>query len=174
MNDIKVKMSGKYKISLSPIGDKSVSFRSTGEDKELYDSICAENGDTSFNRDVTLIVDLINISSSYPDVASINVTSDKDFDAEHPAGTPLNDCLEVTFYSAYQYIQSGYNEDELSRDKQTKLLSEVSSTEFLLNTYRREFEFVKQPTLLGTHTITFSLTSVSGDVFEDSLEFDFK
>ncbi|MFI3285867.1 MAG: hypothetical protein R3Y08_04360 [Rikenellaceae bacterium] len=170
MCGINLKSDGSNKITLYPNYDSSVSFLSTGEDKVLYKSICELSGDTSYNSDISLIMDIMTVSCTYPDVSSINVISDSDFDEQHPAGSSLNDCINITFTCAYQYIQSGYN---TQANQETKLLSEVTATELLLNTNFREFEFATNPTISDVHTITFSLTTENGNVFEDSVECSF-
>lgn len=173
MNGINLKANSANTITLYPSFDSSVSFQSTGEDKELYESICELNGDTSYNSDISLVLDIMTISCTYPDVASINITSDKDFDEEHVAGTSLNECINITFESAYQYIHSSYSEQAWREQTQTKPLSEITATELLLNTRFREFNFASEPTTPGVHTITITLITNEGQEFTDSVEVEF-
>jgi len=44
----------------------------------------------------------------YRKTKSLHVVSDQDYDAEHPAGTLLDDILDVMFWSAEDYLESGY------------------------------------------------------------------
>lgn len=44
-------------------------------------------------------------NSNYP---SFEIVSDVDWDAEHPAGTPINDKFDFYALSAYPFVQSGY------------------------------------------------------------------
>lgn len=74
------------------------------EINRLYDSICEANNDMSFN----------NWSPSpYPcihrKIESLHIISDQDYDAEHPAGTYLDDILSIQIKTAYEFIQNGYS-----------------------------------------------------------------
>lgn len=40
----------------------------------------------------------------------LTVVCDKDFDAKHPAGTPLDDIITVNYYSAQKFIESEYSD----------------------------------------------------------------
>ncbi len=73
--------------------------------------------------------------------------------------------------SAYQYIHSDYKESYITQ--QTKLLSEITATELLLNTRYRSFEFIKEPTTPETHTITITLKAQPDEIFEDSVTIEF-
>lgn len=66
-----------------------VSFKSTGEEKELYDSLCVAHKDLSYNRRIYLINDILSNSFLTPDVISYEITCESDYDALHPAGTSL-------------------------------------------------------------------------------------
>lgn len=67
-------------------------------------------GDTHFN-------DTLYYATTYPSpygtpladpIASVEVTCDSDFDAAHPAGSSLNDCLHFLSSSVKTFIDSGY------------------------------------------------------------------
>ena len=51
-----------------------VSFKSTGEEKELYDSLCVAHKDLSYNRRIYLINDILSNSFLTPDVISYEIT----------------------------------------------------------------------------------------------------
>lgn len=44
----------------------------------------------------------------HPDMTSINIVSNQDFDEEHLAGSSLNDCVTIHLCSYYPYIANGY------------------------------------------------------------------
>ena len=44
------------------------------------------------------------------DFTEITVTSDKDFDENHPAGESLNDLCRFISFSPYKFISSGYRD----------------------------------------------------------------
>lgn len=154
-----------------------VTFRSgNAKDKALYDSLCFVNNDMSYSGPTDLICDMID---SYreccsPNMASIEVTSNKDYDESHPAGTSLNDCITIEFQSAYEYINSGYQE-KFKPENKYKSLAEVTADELQMitdNCYGY-ISFTTKPTILDVHYITITLTSQEGEVFQDRIRYDF-
>ena len=61
-------------------------------------------GDTSFNG---AVLPFMSTSIAYP-IDKITIECDKDFDAEHPAGDPLDDIVMLYYSSYYRFIKSGY------------------------------------------------------------------
>lgn len=61
-------------------------------------------GDTSFNRENSPFA---NSPLAYP-IDKITISCDADFDAEHPAGKPLDDVVQLEFMTFYEYINNGY------------------------------------------------------------------
>ena len=167
-------------IAFDIYGSKRVDMFSTGEDLTLYDIICKENNDMTYNNNIRQIIDGAPRNVSYyPNFASINIVSDMDFDAEHPAGTSLNDVMWIAFRSYYDYIASNYtskvpysaNEGEREYFKK---LEELSSDELRLlchNTLGCAFR--KYPDELKEHTITFTITDVNGNSISCSFVYDF-
>ncbi|MCQ2251484.1 MAG: hypothetical protein MJZ66_10305 [Bacteroidales bacterium] len=90
---------------------------------------------------------------------SINVTTNKDFDSEHPAGSSLNDIFTLEYASAYELIQSNYDPNlnfNLTDKYQEIALSEFKASPLLF--YHMYLYFNKLPEKLGTYefTITFN------------------
>ncbi len=119
----------------------------------------------------------------YRKTKSLHVVSDQDYDAEHPAGTLLDDILDVMFWSAEDYLKSGYTSffDYLGettrpiypeRSDGTVVASEgpymiESLLEF--NRIQRtliDFGFIFMPTQApdrtGTHRFTITYTNEDG------------
>lgn len=154
-----------------------VSVQSEGKEREQYDAICAEHGDVAYNRNVGLVSDIITEWGLHPDIASVTVTSDKDFDAAHPAGTPLNDCTELTYCSAYDYVSSGYDQSFLTNDtpkEKTEPLTEVSAGELslMLEDYGL-LTFTASPETKGAHRISVTLNAADGRRFSASMDYEF-
>ncbi len=156
--------------------ERSVSFFSKGQDKELYDKICEENGDVSYNRTVHLIDGNITAEFSfYPSLTSIVVTSDKDFDDAHPAGTPLNDYMIVQgLRCANQYITSNY-EDTFRPWSKDYRLSELTEDDLKILMFTLgAYTFDAKPDEPGLHTLTFICTLADGRVSESQVDYEFK
>ena len=86
-------------------------LNSRGEQKEKFEGLCQKHGDVSYNRVRSLptfgSTDLISFVDR--DFTVLEITSDNDFDAEHPAGTSLGDIVRFLGSSPIKYIQSGYS-----------------------------------------------------------------
>ena len=150
-----------------------VNFLSEGKDKAEFDNICKTNKDTGYDRDVNLPLDRPTISTEYPHFAQINVYSDKDFNAEHPAGTPLNDVMAVIYRSAQEYIESGYTADSTLYTQIVKPLNELSQDDLKLNLRNTFLTFTKDPDVISTHTLTFECINAIGERFTTTYNYDF-
>ena len=115
--------------SITFIGSgRYASIKSTGEDKTWFDRICHENGDFTYGRKVRLLYGMTDVRAYTPDIVSIDVYCEDDFDSAHPAGSSLNDCITFEYNSAKSFIESGYpNADAVyMMPIQEKLLSELA------------------------------------------------
>ena len=78
----------------------------------IFNELCRKHNDTSYDR-----VIVINPAYGYPyiclnlDFVSVSVTSDVDFDDEHPTGTELGDIILFHSVSVRPYIESGYTKE---------------------------------------------------------------
>ena len=144
---------------------------------ELYDEICRANGDMSYNRVNYLILNIMEKRCITPNIASIEVVSDKDFDIKHPAGLPINDCIILSFTSAYDYVKNGYKGEDPLDSRERKLISDLcpEDLKMLLCYYgiTPVFIFEKSPEILDVHTLTFKVTLEDGTVSTSSVQYDF-
>lgn len=147
--------------------------------KEIYNKFSESHGDTAYNKTESLCVGSkdkefrnspmtpLEQTSMGMDIQSIIITSDADYDDNHPIGTPLNDIVRCVSYSLMEYIRQGYPEDfpttfpkkegeevagvpvEIENllipgfgylNRQDKLLSEYTEEDFkLINRYSKRF-----------------------------------
>ncbi len=171
---------GTIKLGIDGSVTSWVSCFSEGKDKELYDEICEKNGDITYNRNVSLMDGKFPYDirdSFYPDLSSIVLTSNKDFDAEHPAGTPLNEYVTADLEdSVYEYVASGYDDNvRYSGMSIPCKMSELTedNLKMLLGGMIGVFSFDVQPEKPGFQTLTFTCTTVDGDVYTASLDYNF-
>ncbi len=80
--------------------------------KSEFESLCTHFGDISYNREV-----FADGSERYlaDEFSAIDITSDRDFDATHPAGTSLGDIGMFYGLSAAPFIASGYEDNEITK-----------------------------------------------------------
>ena len=100
----------KYTSEDDHIKTASYSFKSKGEEKKRYDELCKIHNDLSYNKKRSYIVVPIWGICSAIDFKEIDVVSNKDFDAEHRAGTSLKDIVRFVSVSPKKFIDSGYKE----------------------------------------------------------------
>lgn len=133
----------------------------------------------------------------------ISVVSDTDFDAEHLAGTPLDDIICLRSESAYEYIRSGYKQEDKYVNCR-KTLDELKQDDMTLMRYTAVFKknpwdkqcyawggynisgleedkynnltlsFRKYPEKADIHKLTFTFTKADGTKIKNECRLDFK
>ena len=116
----------KYTSEDVNIKTASYSFKSKGEEKKKYDELCKIHNDMSYNQKRSYIVAPLWGRCSAIDFREIDVVSDKDFDAEHPAGMSLKDIVRFVSVSPKKFIDSGYKETFNWRRNKPKIFKKES------------------------------------------------
>lgn len=158
--------------SSSTIYNNSMSLNYYGEDllaslRATYDRFSYFNklyNDDSFN------------GSTYPGAFSalaypfdkITLSCDSDYNAKHPAGTPLDDIVKLEFESYWDFIQNDYQYPEWYTEKECGYgevplkyyLSEINSDNTKLAARKaHRLVFTELPTVLGGYNFTLELTT---------------
>ncbi len=166
--------------NLSSIGGRG----STGVQKSAYDALCERHGDMSYNRKIKYMPNNppLPVSKIAVDFVSVDIVSDADYDADHPAGESLGDVVLFISSTVKPFIDSGYRGRESTRIE--KYVSELSPDDLILlggnSTYIPHGYIINylmfnfQPTLSKTHTFTVTMTADDGRVFSDSIEMTFE
>lgn len=111
---------------------------------------------------------------AYP-LDKITIYCDKDFDAEHPAGTPLDKIALLYFSTFYPYIEGGYkslgsydyyddrvwrimNFTQINADR-TKLMWADFITSQISPSYVAQIEFLTPPEKAGEYAFTLEMTT---------------
>ena len=176
------------------------SFKSKGEEKKIYDELCKIHNDLSYNQKRSYIRFTDWGICSAIDFREIEVVSNKDFDAEHPAGRSLKDVVRFVSISPKQFIDSGYaatfdwkkNEpgffakdpmipSMFRYEKENHfpingLLSDIGTDEMQMlpvNTHGILF-FDKQPTAEKEHSLTVTIYTREGKKFVRNITKVFK
>lgn len=165
--------------------------------QRLFRQTAREFGDTAYNKEITYEEGwpLFHPEAYRQRIQSIDITSDVDFDAEHPAGSDLGDI--VTFYgqTLYPYVQSAYTDSVdwkaltedyshipemndkvfryLSRERCThfinKKVSELGADDLTLLYYGYPYlgilEFASMPETTSFYTIKVKLCDAEGDTY---------
>jgi hypothetical protein len=173
-------------------GDYTSSLRGDVTGEKFYNAMCEKHGDMTFSRTLTIYNFHLKPRYSDADFLSIEVVSDADFDADHPAGTLLNNLLTANLLSAKPYIDSGYTEYDFFDDGLIKYsiinksLVDISVNDLTLlgtggawyrvygDEYIGSLIFEKEPTMSKTHTFTVTMTADDGRVFTDSIQMTFE
>ncbi len=89
---------------------KHYSWRDEGGEKTTYEALCRKHNDLTYNKKREYHLRPEWGVCSAVDFREIDIVSDKDFDAEHPAGTTLKDIVRFVSISPKKFIDSGYKE----------------------------------------------------------------
>ena len=166
------RVKGEYWLYLSPLQPtRIVSYESKNKDKLIYDELCVKHNDLSYCREVPFYNGIGGAIASYPDYTSVSITSNSNYDEEHPAGTPLNDIIICEYCSSYLYVIGGYADESLL-DVKTKPLLEVTADDLAM-LGRLNFFFTQNPDTSGRHDITVSVTTDDGRTFTATCTMDF-
>ena len=161
--------------SITFIGSgRSASIKSTGEDKVWFDRICHENGDFTYSREVRLMYGMPGIIAYTPDIVSIDVYCEDDFDASHPAGSSINEYIKIAYGHAGDYIASGYKDPpypDLRRQK--RQLSEITPEDMRILLVGPELHFVTKPEKPGVHSLKIVMKMSDGKEHSDTFHYDF-
>ena len=161
--------------SITFIGSgRSASIKSTGEDKVWFDWICYENGDFTYGREVRLMYGMPSIIAYTPDIVSIDVYCEDDFDASHPAGSSINEYIKIAYRHAGDYIASGYKDPPYPDLRiQKRQLSEITPEDLKVLLYGPELLFVTKPEKTGIHSLKIVLKTADGKEYSDTFRYDF-
>ena len=109
------------------------SFKSKGEEKKIYDELCKIHNDLSYNQKRSYIRFTDWGICSAIDFREIDVVSNKDFDAEHLAGTSLKDIVRFVSISPKKFIDSGYKETFNWEKNEPKIFKKEKDTNKLFS-----------------------------------------
>lgn len=165
---------------------------------EKHKALCVKNGDVNFDRKLRSsdgesgpgwLPEATVWNTDYP-FSDITIVSDAGFDDLHPSGTPLDDIINIKYYTYRFYIENGYKHtdpermyvsNDYSGDCVTKLLSEWGAEDFLFVQATNHpvyggglaFSFTSKPTIEQQHHM-MGIISIEGNapfVFEFDMDF---
>lgn len=90
----------------------------------------------------------------------MHITSNADWDEEHPAGTLLDDILWAEFWSYADYIRSGYETG--GGNNVQMLVEDLKADDMQMIRDYVIIYFTKTPTIDPIHTLTVEWTTVEG------------
>lgn len=140
----------------------SYNSASTGEKKEVYDSLCNKHFDYGYHGEDPYADQPVKRCYA-KDLLSISVTSDRDYDPQHPAGTPLDDIIVFNTYTPYPWIKGGYQgEPVFNRIK--KYLKDLTEDDMKLLCALNlcQLVFSTAPTLSSSHRMTVTVVTDDG------------
>lgn len=145
-------------------------------DKEKFAYLANKHNDTSWNRwvDMPFLVTSVAVALIH-DYTSIQITSDADFDEEHPAGASLGDVIEFQGYTYKplldrQYLYSTgidlYDATEVKKVLNTLTCEDLAVlTKFESGVPDFRFNFLSLPTASKVHNFKIKFTSDTGSEF---------
>jgi hypothetical protein len=147
-------------------------------DYDTYDSLMYAHNDVDLPKKVGLLnATMSDESVTYTPIKKITVTSSKDYDAAHPAGTDLADVLDISFMSYAEVLANDFDYDKIKigKRKDNGLVIKESLSQF--NTENRKLlswmyglYARKQPVEKSGHVITVTMEFADGNVFTSTSE----
>ena len=147
-------------------------------DYYAYDSLMYAHNDVDLPKKVSLLSAAISGTGvTYTPIKKITVTSSKDYDAAHPAGTDLADVLDISFMSYAEVLANEFDYDKIKigKRKDNGLVIKESLSQF--NTENRKLlswmyglYARKQPVEKSGHVITVTMEFADGNVFTSTSE----
>ena len=153
-------------------------------DKEKFAYLANKHNDTSWNQWVYMPFLVTDVAVALiHDYTSIQITSDADFDEEHPAGASLGDIIEFQGHTYKplldrQYLYSTgslwYDPTEVKKVLNTLTWEDLAVlTKFERGVPDFRFNFLSLPTASKVHTFKIKFTSDTGSEFAYYTTVDF-
>ncbi len=154
----------------------------TVEDLNKFNELAAKNNDVGYNWEDIYIYHSTVRTAIYPKVTDILITSDRDYDESHPAGTPLNDIFIADYFSYTQFLgdidHSDVNPADYILGDTKKPCNEIEEHELsVIYPYITLWVMYAPTAWTGKHKITVTLTDENGNTHSQTAEtdlYDFK
>lgn len=143
--------------------------------KDRYYDLCQKFGD--INPDGYPCSDFDTIltpEASFEIVRRVTIVSDNDWNAEHPADTPLNDMFTIRYYSYFPYVSSHYTHTGSPLKLFSKPLPDLQPDEMKLIINNIELKCSSLPTESEHHTLTISFELDTDRTATYEVELDFR
>lgn len=142
-------------------------------DYDTYDSLMYAHNDVDLPKKVSLIcAGISGTGVTYTPIKKITVTSSKDYDAAHPAGTDLADVLDISFMSYAETLANDFDYDKIKIGKKKdnaivikEPLSQFNTENRKLLSWMYGLYARKQPVEKSGHVITVTMEFADGNVF---------
>ena len=183
LSNVKVKVNAAGGIDVKIGGDNYSTYRD--KDYKYYEKakyFSEIYGDTYYNKKIS---GWLHPALAYP-IEKITISCDKDFDAEHPVGKPLDDIVLLEYSTYYKFIKSGYKltfdnpwwfdkEEEVLTSplnsinadvtKLAKVILKLSDEDNTWDNFFGRLVFASAPAEPGEYTFTLEMTS-NGKIYK--------
>ncbi len=182
---IKSYSEGTYRLQY---GDRFISVELENKGRRIYNSpdavlpaderyleIARRNGDTCFYQP-TYFLWYIERGAFADNFCSLSITSNADWDDNHPAGTPLDDLFDVALSAYGPFIRNGYvyiGDPAFSISCYTTVQKRMDLLEpqdmEVIDRSGPALYILSYPTLAREHTLTLRITTTDGKVHTPSV-----
>ena len=150
-------------LQIRPYENTEDCFTKDLVDEAQFEVLAAQFRDTDFNG-----VDYLDTPVMYVQTESLNIVSDNDYDAAHPAGIPLNDLCNVFYLGVDDILANSYRFTLTAQQKENKWSAgyfEKSITEFnrekpTLVAFDFRIQPIFRPAVPGTHRFTVTYKNI--------------
>lgn len=143
--------------------DKSIEI-SAQTDEEAFQELATRFNDTEYNKRGHYMTNAMYVRSE-----SLNIVSDQDYDASHPAGSSLNDLFTVEYRCADDILKSGYDMQHYNW-MFNELVEDFNRKQPTLVTFGFDFWPTVMPEKTAKHRFTITYKNVEGKVLVGTTE----
>lgn len=134
----------------------------------LFNPIAKHNNDTTYNDTYWDRTPYMSGTAKY-----INLTCDRDYDAEHPKGALLNDIVKIDYYTAKPFIDSKYKNRRLGdhdKSRTVELLRDFNTKQVGMLRYDLNFRLTTAPQTPGLYRFIFTYCDDTGSEISATTE----
>lgn len=138
------------------------------EFNRIFDSLCVAHHDTEYSKKEKHYSGERFVTPAIYRGMKLDIVSDADYDASHPAGSSLGDLLNIETYSAKEILESGYNMDLCTGPSVNFGVPVNESLAQFSSQYRKliagffSIGFDKAPAATSVHRFTLTYTDEDG------------
>lgn len=149
----------------------------TIENLNRFNELAAKNKDVGYDWVKIYFRGDRTRSAAYPGIAGMQITSDRDYDESHPAGTPLNDIFIADYNSYTQFLGDTDHSDVYPANNilghTEKPCNEIEKHELsVIYPYVALWAMHAPTAWTGKHMITVTLTDENGNTHSQTAETD--
>ncbi len=160
---------GHFVVYTRPYSSPALSESKDLVDDATFETLAERFGDTHFGGTT---IDCLSVPVMYVQTESVNIVSDNDYDADHPAGSSLNDLFVIQYKCVDNILKKPYDFEPTDEQQKWGLpawcfaekVSDFNLRRPTLLQFNFIFSPVTDPDRSGIHRFTITWANIEGKV----------